>query len=188
MSGVIAIASSYGEGASGKAVSTYFERVKKDNQWNLTNTIAENASNAGSAIKKTPRKKTPAKRKGGAQASDGDSADEEETPSKKSAMNKVASGRVTKARSATKKGKYAEPESDVEDQDDQEEMGSRGVKKEEMGGFADAPGHQAGSFNNGFSGETGYNGGGSQYAVQANGGNGYGAHDSYYDEDVVEEA
>jgi hypothetical protein len=52
----IATASAFGEGASGKAVSTYFERLKRDPQWNLANSIAENGSGSSPAKNATPKK------------------------------------------------------------------------------------------------------------------------------------
>jgi hypothetical protein len=60
----IATASAYGEGASGKAVSTYFERLKREPHWNLANTIAENGSSpAKNATPRKPRAKaTPSKK------------------------------------------------------------------------------------------------------------------------------
>jgi hypothetical protein len=118
----IAIASSYGEGASGKAVSTYFERAKKDPQWNLANTIAENGAGSGSATKAkaTPRKRAP-KAKKNSSTSDDEDTEIFNTPSK-TPLNKVASGRVTKKatpRSASKKvANYAEPESEDEEDDE----------------------------------------------------------------------
>lgn len=57
-----ATASQFGEGASGKAISTYFERLKKDPHWNLANTLAENGATpkkgGGRTPKATPSKKT----------------------------------------------------------------------------------------------------------------------------------
>jgi hypothetical protein len=138
-----AIASNYGEGASGKAVSTYFERAKKHPQWNLANTIAENGNGGGSAKKGTPRKRgTPAKSKKNAVLSNSEGDDEETidydvTPSKKPALNKVQSGRVQKSggRAASKKViNYAE--SGDEDDDDLD------LIKNEPEGFVDLPQRQ----------------------------------------------
>ncbi|KAH6703270.1 hypothetical protein BKA61DRAFT_419198, partial [Leptodontidium sp. MPI-SDFR-AT-0119] len=90
-----AIAGSYGEGVTGKAVSTYFERARKETHWDLTKTAAENG--AGGSAKKTPAKRTPSKKK--TAAVKGENGDDDEsmpdTPSK-SALNKVKGGRVTK--------------------------------------------------------------------------------------------
>jgi hypothetical protein len=149
----IAIASNYGEGASGKAVSTYFERAKKDPQWNLANTIVENGAGSGGATKAkaTPRKKA----KKNSSISDDEDTEMFNTPSK-TPLNKVASGRITKKatpRSASKKiANYAEPES--EDEEDEEMI------KGEPEGFEDIQYNRNG---NGHSRSNG-NGNGHAYA------------------------
>ncbi|KAG9236713.1 hypothetical protein BJ875DRAFT_362080, partial [Amylocarpus encephaloides] len=121
----------YGEGVSGKAVSTYFERAKKDPQWNLTNTIAANLG--GASAKTTPKKRgTPNKRKSTAAkktaiCDDDDSDDEEQISPKKqkTVLSKVCSGRVTKSsgRNASKVINNYDKETD-----ENEEMG---VKEED---------------------------------------------------------
>lgn len=132
----VAIASNYGEGTSAKAVSTYFERAKKDPQWNLANTIAENGNGGGSAVKPkaTPRKRTPAKGKKNLSSNNSDDDEEMDTPSKpKSVLNKVASGRVTKpGRASAKKASYAELSDDEDD-------GDMDMIKPEPEGFVDLP-------------------------------------------------
>lgn len=183
-SSCVAIANSFGEGASGKAVSTYFERLKKDTQWNLANSIADNAANGGSARKATPRaRKTPVKRKG-AQGSDESGEGDEETPPKKGSMNKVQTGRVTKVRGFAKKtANYAEPESSGAEEDDDEGMMVHPVKEETMGmqGFSDI-----GSNGHGAHGNGGLNNGGSQYPVGDDGWNNA-DNEHYYDEDDLPE-
>ncbi|EHL01447.1 hypothetical protein M7I_2537 [Glarea lozoyensis 74030] len=134
-----ATASAYGEGASGKAVSTYFERLRRDPQWNLANTIAENGSGSSPAKNATPKKPrapkgvsakkaTPKKRV----TTDTDEDDDEEmaeSPSK-SSINKVMSGRVTKP-ARTNRAKISYTESGDEDDDDSDQ-----VVKSEPGSFA----------------------------------------------------
>lgn len=89
---MIAIAKEYGEGISGKAVSTYFERARKDPHWNLSNTATENGvtPTKGRTPKTTPRKRTVKKEE------DDDEDEGVATPSKKTPLNKVKNGRVTK--------------------------------------------------------------------------------------------
>jgi hypothetical protein len=62
----IATAAQYGEGASGKAVSTYFERLKREPHWNLANSIADNNNSSpvkgASGRKPRAQKTTPAKK------------------------------------------------------------------------------------------------------------------------------
>ena len=96
--------------------------MRKEPDWNLANTMAENAAVGGTAPKSTPRKRanaTPKKAKadigfGGSGGSDDDEGTF--TPSKKakSAMNKVKSGRVSKPRA-----KSGAPPSYAEDDDEE---------------------------------------------------------------------
>lgn len=89
--------------------------MRKEPEWNLANTMAENAAAGGSAPKSTPSKRaktTPKKAKaeigfGGSGGSDDD--EDTFTPSKKAkpAMNKVVSGRVSKARTKNTITSYA---------------------------------------------------------------------------------
>jgi hypothetical protein len=111
-----AVAEKFGQGATGKAISTRFERAKKETAWDLSiNREVEN----GSAAKSTPRgrkaKVTPKK------TMDSYSDDEEsnfgETPSKKKTpLNKVQGARVQKIQNGSGRGRktgqvnYIEPE------------------------------------------------------------------------------
>jgi hypothetical protein len=121
-----AIAREYGEGVTGKAVSTYFERARKEHHWNLANTVEEN----GSASKSTPRKRqqkaTPKKqavvKNGFGEEDEDDDVSSFETPSKKKTpLNKVKNGRVQKTSGRSRSGPttYAEPP-DSEDEDEQD--------------------------------------------------------------------
>jgi len=116
-----AIAGQFGDGVTGKAVSGYFERARKEPHWDLTKSMAENGS-----AKKTPVKRaTPAKRKAAAvKGEDGDDDEMAETPSKK------AKGPRAKAtpRGGSKKAVNYQETSDV---DDEEGMGGP-VKAEKV--------------------------------------------------------
>lgn len=129
-----AIAREYGDSVTGKAVSTYFERVKKDPNWQRTDSIptGENGTPKKTPVKRGPRAKkaTPAKKMG---SSDDNEDDDEEmdlngTPTK-GPLNKVKNGRVAKSspRSTTKKS-YKEDSSEIEE-GEENERGER-VKQE----------------------------------------------------------
>ncbi|KAL5315806.1 hypothetical protein ACEPPN_016678 [Leptodophora sp. 'Broadleaf-Isolate-01'] len=176
-----AIAGSYGEGVTGKAVSTYFERARKETHWDLTKTAAENG--AGGSAKKTPAKRTPSKKK--TAAVKGENGDDDEsmpdTPSK-SALNKVKGGRVTKT--TTPRRNAAKPVNYEESEDD--EVGLQGRAKVELMSDDDISsptyGNGHGAVQNGHSGHgysNGYNGNGNGYSnpysnhTMANDNNGY---------------
>jgi hypothetical protein len=54
-----ALASACGEGASGKAEATYFERLKREPHCNLANTLAENGSGVVKRATAKPIAKAP---------------------------------------------------------------------------------------------------------------------------------
>jgi hypothetical protein len=114
-----AIAAQYGEGVTGKAVSTYFERAKKDPQWNRANSIEENSGSA----KKPRAPRTPKAKK---EKFEGD-ADDSPTKPKKTPLNKTQGGRVAKT-PGSGRGRpvknYAEPED--ENEDDNEDVNVKG--------------------------------------------------------------
>ncbi|KAH8782157.1 hypothetical protein BGZ57DRAFT_926143 [Hyaloscypha finlandica] len=159
------IAREYGEGVTGKAVSTYFERARKDPNWNRANTTEEN----GSAQKnQTPRKrKAPAKKI----KDEGDDDEEDtgsnfdETPTKKKAtLHKVQSGRVKKPspRSRAVPSSYAElSENDGEDGAVNEESIENGSD-----GFIDNGYHNGNGNGNADNGMIGYDDEDPYYDVQ----------------------
>ncbi|RDL36409.1 uncharacterized protein BP5553_05761 [Venustampulla echinocandica] len=110
-----AIANQYGEGVSGKAVSTYFERARKDPHWNLSNTVTENGGTP--AKSRTPR--GPAKKRVVKNEDDDDDEEEEATPSKKpkAPLHKVKNGRVAK-----QNGRARVPAPYVDEEDDDDNM------------------------------------------------------------------
>jgi hypothetical protein len=141
-----AIAAQYGEGVTGKAVSTYFERAKKDPHWNRANSIEENGGSATKARK--PRTPKPKKEK-----VDGD-VDDSPTKKPKTPLNKTQGGRVAKT-PGSGRGRpaknYAEPE---ENEDDNEDFHVKGEHDEEADDdmavqHANGNGHDMG--NNGWS-------------------------------------
>lgn len=132
-----AIADKYDEGISAKAVSTRFERLKKEPDW------LGDSTNSGSAAPKAPR--TPKSKKAAKKiASEEDYEDDEEadiSPSKftpKGALNKTKGGRVTKTRSPRKAEikvpTYVEEDADDDEEDDdvypEENAGTIVVKSE----------------------------------------------------------
>ncbi|RFU25836.1 hypothetical protein B7463_g10504, partial [Scytalidium lignicola] len=111
----VAIAKKYGEGATAKAISTRFERLKKEPHANLENSFNENEATPKSArVRNTPKsggRKTVSTKLESFSTVDnmtqGTSEDDEDelyqssfpsTPSKKANINKVQSGRITKAK------------------------------------------------------------------------------------------
>jgi hypothetical protein len=110
---ILAIADKYGEGTTAKAVSTRFERLKKEPEWNLANSLsASNGNGAGAngtpAKTKTPRKpKNPASAAAAAPGSSNEDDDEtfEKKPTpRKSNLNKTQGGRVSKPQTPRKNG------------------------------------------------------------------------------------
>ena len=134
-----AIAREYGDGVTGKAVSERFVRLKKEPDWNLNNTEAEN----GSTPKSTPRKRAAAKPKAGNKKKvehndddsneEGSNFDDDESPSKKpkGALNKTKGGRITK----TTPSRAARPApgqfSTNDDDDDDDEEFEKLIKGED---------------------------------------------------------
>jgi hypothetical protein len=163
-----AIAEKYGQDCTAKAVSTRFERLKKEPEWDLTSDPSANVDNSGGAVPKTPtrgaiprKRKTPAKK---TKTEDGSEEDDNEqfSPSKKESTRKVANGRVTKQKTprkaAPKMGVMAESgqssgESDAyrngeEEAEIKEEDGVNGRKDSAYGSLS-AQGGQIGHANGG---------------------------------------
>ncbi|PQE20680.1 hypothetical protein CJF30_00002004 [Rutstroemia sp. NJR-2017a BBW] len=99
-------AEKFGEGTTGKAISTRFERMRKEEAWNLS--ISTNSDAAAAAPKGTPRKprtpgsgagrkKTPKTPKKVEDDEDEDSEIESPSKIKKENLKKTVAGRVTKA-------------------------------------------------------------------------------------------
>jgi hypothetical protein len=104
----VAIADKYGEDTTAKAVSTRFERLKKEPDW-LGNDGVSRTNNKIAGPKSTPRKTNKPKKsaagKGNSEEGDNNSDDEEleNTPTKaKGLLNKTQGGRVTKTQSPKK--------------------------------------------------------------------------------------
>ncbi|TVY90622.1 hypothetical protein LAWI1_G001157 [Lachnellula willkommii] len=116
-----AIAREFGDGVTGKAVSGYFERVKKEPHWDRTKSIADIITE-GTPKTPTPARKRAAKGKKAAARDDGDDEEPQEfdTPSKKKTpLNKVKGSRVSKA-SRAKQQPLSYAGQDLED--DEEEL------------------------------------------------------------------
>ncbi|TVY40899.1 hypothetical protein LSUB1_G002346 [Lachnellula subtilissima] len=155
------IAREYGDSVTGKAVSGYFERVKKDPHWDRTKSVADISIEGTPKTPKTPKTATPRKRgpkaKKGAAQDDGDDSELQEfdTPSKKKAtINKVKGGRVTKTGRA-KPLSYAGQDMDEDDEEEVEDEG-RTVKMEDApvssngDGFEDGNGYEDHGHQNGY--------------------------------------
>ncbi|KAH8805948.1 hypothetical protein F5884DRAFT_755497 [Xylogone sp. PMI_703] len=115
-----AIAKKYGEGVTAKAISTRFERLKKEPHANLENSFNENESTPKSArVRGTPKsggKKAASVKMDSFSTVDnmtqGTSEDDEDelyqsfpsTPSKKPSINKVQSGRIMKSKPPSRPG------------------------------------------------------------------------------------
>lgn len=98
-----AVAREYGEGVTGKAVSTYFERAKKDPNWDRSRSAADNKIGTP---KPTPRKRGPKGSAKKATTNNTETDDEENfegSPSKKGILNKTQGGRVEKHRNGRAK-------------------------------------------------------------------------------------
>lgn len=174
-----AIAREYAQdGVTGKAISSHFDRMRKDPLWDLTNNpvdgiAATPATPTKKAAPRAPRgsgKKVSPKKKKAAQ-DDEDEDDEEsvtnESPSKPN-LNRVQTGRVTKAR-ATAKPKSIYIESDAESD------GETAIKQEIPSMYSAPASNGHASNGNGFS-----NG----FSTQV--GNGYTAPDAMDDDDEGE--
>lgn len=111
------MAEKFGQGATGKAISTRFERVKKESSWDLS--INRELDGGSTSKTSTPRKRTPKAKK--AASSNEDEDDEEgnyeDTPSKKTPLHKVKGGRIQKNGNGRgrKAINYAEADEDVEE-------------------------------------------------------------------------
>ena len=125
------MADKFGQGATGKAISTRFERAKKEPAWDLS---INREADGGSATKATPRSRQPkAKKATSSNEDDEEESNFDETPSKKKTpLNKVQGARIQKAngsgrgRKATKIDSYAEQEDEelefVKGEDEVEEQ------------------------------------------------------------------
>ncbi|KAH7389068.1 hypothetical protein BKA64DRAFT_129245 [Cadophora sp. MPI-SDFR-AT-0126] len=160
----IAIAGQYGDGVTGKAVSTYFERARKEPHWDLTKSAAENGS-----AKKTPSKRTPAGGKRKAAAMKGEDGDDDEgmaeTPSKK-AKGARGAAKATPKRANKTAINYTES-SDV---DDEEGLTGR-VKPEKFEESEDDIG--AAGYGNGHASQYASNGHGNGHGYYNGNGNGH---------------
>jgi hypothetical protein len=127
-----AVAEKFGQGATGKAISTRFERAKKETAWDLSiNREVENGSAARSTPRSRKAKVTPKK------AMDSNSDDEEsnfgETPSeKKTPLNKVQGARVQKVQNGGGRGRKTGPVNyvELEDEDFEEIKGEQECEDE----------------------------------------------------------
>ncbi|KAI9647274.1 hypothetical protein NHQ30_003657 [Ciborinia camelliae] len=141
----IATAEKYGDGTTGKAISTRFERMRKEPSWDLSTPPANTNKVLGTPKKRAPR--TPSKKSAKKTAASSEEANEDDdsdiemvTPSKKGslikkeALNKVKGGRVEKKPNtpgrAAKNGIKNYNESDDEGEDDEVT-----IKDEYMGGL-----------------------------------------------------
>jgi len=125
-----AVADKFGEGTTGKAISTRFERMRKESCWDLSNT---SSSIANSPVKKprargTPKKKaasmtpsTEAENNENEENGGDDNSDYDVTPSKKAAINKVKNGRVSKPLSSRPARKTAAKAPTVYLEDDEDD-------------------------------------------------------------------
>lgn len=121
-----AISQNFGEGVTGRAVSERMLRMKKEPDWNLANTMAENlAPQKSTPGKRATNKSTPtssAKKGFKMNMNDGGSADDDDesfdpSPSKKKgALNKVKSGRIAKPHGRASQASYAEETDEDEEQ------------------------------------------------------------------------
>jgi hypothetical protein len=146
-----AIAAQYGEGVTGKAVSTYLERAKKDPHWNIANSIEEN----GGATTKAARKpRTPKPKKDKVEGSD------ESPTKKKTPLNKTQGGRVAKTPGSGRGRPAKIYEAEDENEDDNEDVNVKGEHDEEaeddMAVHANGNGHDMGNGDWSNSGEVYY--------------------------------
>lgn len=93
-----------------KAVSTRFERLKKEPQWQLTNSLS-GSNGAGNGIapvkpKAAPRKKKNVAATGSSNGDDDEDFDEKKPTPKKSTLNKTQGGRVSKPQTPRKNGSF----------------------------------------------------------------------------------
>jgi len=107
---MIGIADKYGEDVTAKAVSTRFERLKKEPQWQLTNSLSgsNGASNGNAPVKPkaAPRKKKNIDAAGSCNEDDDEDFDEKKPSPKKSTLNKTQGGRVSKPQTPRKNGSF----------------------------------------------------------------------------------
>ena len=163
----IAIAREYGDGVTGKAVSTYFERARKDPNWDRSRSAADIKSE-GTPVK-TPASRKRGQSKNSKKTATTDEDDTEvqfdETPTKKKTpLNKTAGGRVTKPSSGRAKPRlnYAEPDDEDDELNDEVTI----IKSENASNPFISNGHSNGNGNsNGHSHSNGHddNGFGNDY-------------------------
>lgn len=93
-----------------KAVSNRFDRLKKEPQWQLTNSLSgsNGASNGNTPVKSkaTPRKKKNVGVTGSSNEDDDEDFDEKKPAPKKSNLNKTQGGRVSKPQTPRKNGSF----------------------------------------------------------------------------------
>ena len=93
-----------------KAVSTRFERLKKEPQWQLTNSLSgsNGASNGNTPVKPKAvrRKKKNVGATGSSNEDDDEDFDEKKSILKKSTLNKTQGGRVSKPQTPRKNGSF----------------------------------------------------------------------------------
>lgn len=113
-----AIADKYGEDCTAKAVSTRFERLKKEPGWLTNNPSGSNGASNGTGNGTPKKPATPRKKKAAAAEGDDNEDDDEEfvdkkfTP-KKSALNKTQGGRITKPKTPSKNNSFASMPIDI---------------------------------------------------------------------------
>ncbi|KAF7872420.1 hypothetical protein EAF04_003341 [Stromatinia cepivora] len=136
ISSYIPTAEKYGDGTTGKAISTRFERMRKESAWDLNSQPIGTNNPLGTTPKKsraprTPSKKTPKKAAASSNEEGDDDSDlEMGTPSKKSSpvkkepMNKVKGGRVEKKNGTPSRAAKNTVKSyiDSDDEDDDDEL------------------------------------------------------------------
>jgi hypothetical protein len=119
-----AIADKYGEDCTAKAVSTRFERLKKEPGWLTNNPSGSNGASNGTGNGTPKKTATPRKKKAAVAEGDSNEDDDEEflekkfTP-KKSALNKTQGGRVAKPKTPSKNNSFASMPIEVGSEEDE---------------------------------------------------------------------
>jgi hypothetical protein len=102
-----AVADKFGEDTTAKAVSTRFERMKKEPGWLTNNPSGSNGTPNGNGATTAKAKATPRKKKAPAGSSNSDDEEEFKYTPTKSAMNRTQGGRITKPKTPSKNGSFA---------------------------------------------------------------------------------